>query len=350
MKRRINYENLTRRLILSLVFSFFVFIILLITSLLLGLLVYLAAKNGLLEQPAKKGPFSLLFLFMLISIIVGTIVSFFFGHFPLRPVNKIIDATNRLSKGDFSTRLNLRHPSPFYDLSLSFNKMAEELGTIELLRSDFINNFSHEFKTPIVSIKGFVEILKYADLTYEEQQEYLDIIISEADRLSSLSTSVLNLSHVEKQTILHQTVSYNLAEQIRKCIVLLQNQWESKNLIINADFDDVTILGNEEMLNQVWVNLLNNAIKFSPKDSELTITITISEQQIEITIHNWGTPIPPDALPHIFNKFYQVDTTHTTPGNGLGLTIVKKIVELHKGVVTCSSSECGTSFTVTIPN
>jgi len=183
MRREKNYDNIAKHLILSLVFTFFVFIILLITSVLLGLLIYFALQSGLLEQPTKREPFFILLLFMLLSIIVGTIISFFLGHFPLRPVNKVIDAINKLSKGDFSTRLHIRHPSPFYELSESFNKMAEELGTIELLRSDFINNFSHEFKTPIVSIKGFVEILKYSDLTYEEQQEYLDIIISEADRL-----------------------------------------------------------------------------------------------------------------------------------------------------------------------
>ena len=248
MRKKINYNSIARHLILSLMFSFVVFLILSITAFLIGIFFYFSLKSGLLNTSTFKGPFPLISIYLFTSIVLGTIVSFLFGYFPLKPVNKVIDAINKLATGDFSTRLNIKHPSPFLNLSISFNTMAEELSNIELLRSDFINNFSHEFKTPIVSIKGFVEILKCNDLSNEERQEYLDIILMESDRLSSLATNVLNLSNIERQTIIPKKTHFNLGEQIRKCIVIFQSQWESKDITINAEVDDITIYANEEML------------------------------------------------------------------------------------------------------
>jgi signal transduction histidine kinase len=161
---------------------------------------------------------------------VGTIVTLIFGRVPLKPLRKVITAINQLARGDFTTRLNVSHPPELKELADSFNCMAQELGGIEMLRTDFVNNFSHEFKTPIVSIKGFAEMLKHENLPATEKNDFLDVIISESERLASLATNILNLSKVENQTILTDTSNYNLSEQIRRCIVILEKNGKTKIL------------------------------------------------------------------------------------------------------------------------
>lgn len=228
--------------------------------------------------------------------------------------------------------------------------MAEELGGIEVLRTDFINNFSHEFKTPIISIKGFAEILKDDDLSKEEKNEYLDIIIEESKRLSSLATNVLNLSKIETQVILNDIQRFNIGEQIRQSILLLDSKFQAKNILLDINIEDCYINGNKEMLNQVWVNLLENAIKFNRENGIVSVNIKKKEENIFIHISDTGLGIAKESIPKIFDKFYQVDTSHSTNGNGLGLAIVKKIVELHNGTIKCDSIVSkGSKFTIMLP-
>jgi signal transduction histidine kinase len=228
--------------------------------------------------------------------------------------------------------------------------MAEELGGIEILRTDFINNFSHEFRTPIVSIKGFAEILKDDELSKEERNEYLDIVIEESTRLTVLASNVLNLSKVEAQTILTDRQPFNVGEQIRQCVLLLHSKLEKKDISFTANVQDYKVLGNKEMLNQVWLNLLDNAIKFTPEHGEIGVTMRQIEDKVEITFRDNGAGISHNALPRVFDKFYQQDTSHSTAGNGLGLTIVRKIIELHNGTITCDSAPLqGTTFTMLLP-
>lgn len=349
MKKR--NERFRSRIGLTALFSMIVFVIFLITALIMGAFIAIAMQFGLGDQFVQRGPFIPVLMLLLISVIVGTVVSFMISKFPLRPIRKLIAATNRLADGDFSVRLEKarRMPPEFVELTESFNRMAQELGNIEMLRTDFVNNFSHEFKTPIVSIKGFAEMLKYGNLTDEEQNEYLDIVISESSRLSSLATNVLNLSKIEGQTILSEQQKFNVGEQIRGSIILLQPKWEAKHLEVSVDGEDLFFVGNEDLLGQVWVNLLDNAIKFSPENERITISIGNEVSEVIISIYNSGAVIPFEAQHHIFDKFYQVDTSHATSGNGLGLTLVKKIVELHRGNVSCESSDAGTTFTVRLP-
>lgn len=331
-------------------FGISIFIINLITTIITGFLMYLSFFLGILNENTIENVMVLPIMTLIASIIIGVIVSACSSRIVLKNVREFITATDKLSKGDFSARLNIKRPPEFKVLSKNFNKMAEELGGIEVLRTDFINNFSHEFKTPIISIKGFAEILKDDELPKEEKNEYLDIIIEESKRLTSLATNVLNLSKIETQVILKDIQRFNMGEQIRQSILLLDSKFESKNILLDVNIQDCYINGNKEMLNQVWVNLLDNAIKFNNKNGMVSINMKREENNILITIIDTGVGINKEAINKIFDKFYQEDTSHATNGNGLGLSIVKKIIELHGGTIQCDSIVSkGTKFTVTIP-
>ena len=278
------------RIGLPLFFSAAVFVILLITSLIIVmtgiLLIRINALN--IAKISRHEPLVPVFLLLIISVLVGTVVSFVISRFPLKPVRRIIDVTNRLAAGDFSARLKLPGPSAFTELATSFNRMAEELGGIELLRTDFVNHFSHEFKTPIVSIKGFAEELKHEDLTPEQRNEYLDIIISESSRLAALATNVLNLSRVEKQTILTDPARFDLSEQVRRCILLFESKWEQRRLDLTVELDEIAFTGDEELLSQVWLNLIDNAVKFTPEGGSVEIRLKRMDNAACFTISDDG--------------------------------------------------------------
>lgn len=334
---------------LALLFAFIIFVIMLVTmTLLFGIFIVLNHFEMFSSISTRK-PLTPIFVFAVVSVLVGTIISMIFSRIPLSPIREIVSAADRLAEGDFSVRVRLKGPKEFQKLNKSFNHMAEELGGIEILRSDFINNFSHEFKTPIVSMRGFAKMLKYNDLTKEERDEYLDIIINESDRLSELATNVLNLSKIENQSIVTDKTRFNVSEQIRRVVVLLEKRWIEKNIEIAFDCDEIFLYGNEELLKQVWINLLDNAIKFSAPDSIIDIQVIQDQKNLKISISDQGNGMTEDTRKRIFDKFYQGDTSHATKGNGLGLTIAKKIVELHEGKIQITKSDqSGTTFEVVL--
>jgi signal transduction histidine kinase len=341
---------LRRRLSLTIIFSSIVFTIFMITAMIVGAISFFIIRAGLVQRFERNGMIIPVLVLMLASIIVGTVVAMIISRIPLNPVRKVIEAINQLAKGDFSARLQIARPPEFRELADSFNRMAQELGSIEMLRVDFINNFSHEFKTPIVSIKGFAEMLRHDDLTAAERNEYLGIIISESDRLASLATHVLDLSKIENQAILTESTSFNLAEQVRRCILVLETQWEKKGISFSVDIEDVSFTGNEELMSQVWINLLDNAIKFSPQQGSIDVSLKLAAHQVIAVIRDNGCGIGEEAARHVFDKFYQADPSLAGGGYGLGLALARKIVELHKGTITCTSQAgAGTSFVVVLP-
>lgn len=347
-------EEQRQRLSLTLLFTGLVFLFLLITTVIIVCVILILLHQGVLRLgEGNLRTNGLVAILLLISVIVGTGITFAIGRFPLRPVNDIINAMNRLAAGDYRTRLQFTGPLAKYpvaeELSDSFNKMASELENTEMLRADFINNFSHEFKTPIVSIAGFAKLLKKGKLSPEEQREYLDIIEDESLRLSAMATNVLNLTKVENQTILTGVTEYNLSEQLRNCVLLLESKWSRKNLELNVDFEEHTIHANEELMKQVWVNLLDNAIKFAPEDGLVEVAIFEDEGSISVSVINSGSEIPAESRDRIFQKFYQADESHASEGNGIGLAIVQKVIQLHNGHVDVDSREGRTVFTVTMP-
>lgn len=340
---------------LLLMFVLVVFLALLINTTVTLVAVYLLERNeviSIIGVPADQmGRLTL--LYAAFSVPVGILVTVIATKFPLKPIRNLIDSMDRLASGDFKTRVNVgpimkRYPS-FVVVSESFNKMAEQLENTELLRMDFINNISHEFKTPIVSIAGFAKLLKRGNLTQEQTQEYLSIIEEESVRLSSLATNVLNLTKVENQTILTDTSVYNLSEQIRSCMLLLERKWENRDLDWQLAFEEHEICGNEDLLKQVWINLLDNAIKFTPDGNLIAVQIREKGDRICVVVRNTGSEIPAQHQKKIFNKFYQADESHSTQGNGIGLAIVKRIAQLHGGTVWVESENRETCFTVEIP-
>lgn len=343
------------RLALTLSLSVFVFIINTVALLFAIVLVYCLTRLGAIDMSSgQMGLSAVLTVISLTSLVIGFLLTVFTSKIPLRPVNSLVDQLNRLSEGDFGARLHFgrtasSHPT-FQQIEMSFNRAAEELEHTEMLRSDFINNFSHEFKTPIVSIAGFAKLLRRGNLTEEQRAEYLSVIEAESLRLSALANNVLSLTRVENQTILTDISEFNLSEQIRGAVLLLADKWTAKDLNIDLSFDECLVRANYELLKQLWINLLDNAVKFSPQNGTVTVEMTETDRSVTVTVTNSGRDIPPESLAHIFNKFYQADESHSSEGNGIGLAIVKRVCELHGGSVDACSDGGLTKFTVTLPH
>lgn len=343
------------RLALTLLFTGLVLCFMLLTLLIVGVVVYLLVYLGILTGSDHSLPAAaqIIIVFGLSALVLGAGITFFLGKFPMKAVNRLINQMNRLAAGDYRARLDYgsfwgRYPT-FQEVSSSFNRMAAELESTELLRSDFINNFSHEFKTPIVSIVGFTKLLRRGNLTAQQKEDYLRIMEDEALRLSQMATNVLALTRVENQTILTNVTQFNLSEQIRSCILLLSEAWEEKGIEFGLDFGEYTICANEELLRQVWRNILENAIKFTPRLGFIEVKIVQESDTIAVSILNTGSEIAPEQQKKIFRKFYQADESHAAEGNGLGLAIVKRITELHEGEVSVHCAPGATTFTVTLP-
>lgn len=337
-----------------LVFVVIVFLAILLHSIVSGFIAYILVECGLLNvfdgNSVDTGDF--LVLSAIISVPIGLLISIGFSKVTLKPVRDLISGMDQLAGGDFHARVPvdstaLSFPT-FSKACASFNQMAQELESTEMLRNDFIDNFSHEFKTPIVSIAGFAKLLRRGNLSQQDQAAYIRVIEEESLRLAYMATNVLNLTRVENQSILTDVTGFNLSEQIRSCILLLESKWEPKALAFNLEFEEQSISANEEMLKQVWINLLDNAIKFSPEGGEITVGLQCCDKRIDVFIRNYGAPIPPEAQRRIFQKFYQADESHAGEGNGVGLAIVKRIVELHKGTVSVCC-DGATTFTVSLP-
>ncbi len=289
---------------------------------------------------------------ILVSFFIGMILTMIIVKLPLRPIGSIISAIDTLADGDFTVRIPDNYSlSPLRALAQSVNRLAEELGNTELLRNDFIDDFSHEFKTPIVSIRGFARILKSGNCTEEEKNEYLDIILEESTRLTSLSTNVLNLNRIEKQTIRTNNQTFNFAELVRRVILMLETKWVKKNINLDIDLEELDFYGDPDLLSQLCINLIDNAIKFSPKEGDVGITLkpaslpnsskdkkTSSMHGIVFTVSDHGDGISEEEQKHIFDKFYQGDASRSTEGNGLGLSVVQKIVSLYDGEITVDSA------------
>ena len=336
----------TSHLIMIAIFAMMVFFILMITMLLVGSVVYVLAKTGIIRVPNLG---VLLVTIAIASIVVGTILSAILGKIPMRPVYNLINGLNTLAAGNYNVRLDMKLPKAGKYLEDSFNILAEELQNTEMLRSDFVNNFSHEFKTPLVSIKGFARLLQKENLPEEKKQKYISIILEESSRLADMATKVLDLTKLENQSILTDVTEYNLSEQLRESILLLEKKWMEKELDISAEFGECQVYANQEMLKQVWINLLDNAIKYSIPGGTVAVCISRQEKSISVSVTNHGSTIKDEEKERIFHKFYQGENASTEKGNGIGLAIVRRIVELHNGAVQVDSKESQTTFTVTLP-
>lgn len=290
------------------------------------------------------------------TFILSAIISLFFtlvmGRKVLKPVEDLIKATKKVAKGDLNVHLSEDYKkSAISDVNIHFNKMVRELRGIETFKNDFIVNVSHEFKTPIAAIEGYATLLQDKDLSEAEHDEYTKMIIESSRQLSILSSNILKLSKLENQEIIAKPTIYKLDEQIRQALLLLEVNWSKKNLELDIDLPTIKFLGSEELLIQVWVNLLSNAIKFTPENGSIHITMKQIEKQIVLKISDTGIGMTEDIKKHIFEKFYQGNKNRNVEGNGLGLTLVKRIIDLCNGEIEVQSEAGkGSTFTVKLEN
>ena len=330
-----------------------IFLILLLSILLGGVILLVLYNTGVMDEISEINFVRSFYILSAVSLVLGTLLTALFSSRLLRPFNDLIEGMQQLSKGRFDTRISMDMPvakKEFRNISDNFNAMAENLGRVEVLHNDFINDFAHEFKTPIVSVKGFAKILKNKNLSEEERQEYLDIIISEADRLTTLSKNVLTLSKVENRMALYNATEFDVTEQIRNAIIMLQNKWQNKNQELNIELEECRMRGNEELLDLVWINLIDNAIKYTPENGIIYIGLLDKGDSVQFVIKDNGKGISKDVQKRMFDKFYQGDASHSSEGNGIGLTLVSKVVQLHRGIINVESKvSVGTTFIVSLP-
>lgn len=318
----------------------------LVLSLVLALLVdyiYVQLIEGIFSLPKPVE-------YILIMLAVGIFATFFISRWYIEPVKKIVIAMERVADGDFTYRLDIPHSAKeIQEIYSGFNMMAQELHSIEILQSDFVSNVSHEFKTPINAIEGYSMLLQDEENLTLEQKEYVNKIIFNTRRISTLTGSILLLSKLENQSIIQNKTQFPLDEQIRKSILALEPEWEKKDIEFDIDLDDTDFLGNEALLRHVWDNLISNAIKFSPYGGLITIRLRSTDKTVIFTVSDNGIGITDEGKKHIFDKFYQEDSSHKEKGNGLGLALVKKIVDLEGGSIKVKNNDDkGCTFTVVL--
>lgn len=284
------------------------------------------------------------------SLGIGVSLILIMASHIINPLRKITEATKKVATGNLKVKVDVDRKDEIGELAQNFNIMVDELNSIEYLRKDFISNISHELKTPIASIQGFAKLLSDDNLSKEEKEEYINIILEETQRLSNLSSNMLKLSKLEKQEIVTNKTEYRLDNQIRKAIIMLDEKINSKKIKISLDSSEVSIYEDEDLIMEIWINLINNAIKYSNENGEIKIKVIEEENDVKVSIKDEGIGIPKDKQERIFEKFYQVENSRTGEGSGLGLAIVKRIIDLIKGEIEVESKEKqGTKIIVSIP-
>lgn len=334
---------------LGLVFSVIIFLITVISAIISAMLAMTFRLDSF--SPTNKVLWPIINLYA-VSVIVGTAISAVVGKRILSPLVKFSGSLMEVGKGNFNIKLdeNKYHIEELKEMSQNFNIMVRELNNIETFRSDFIANVSHEFKTPLASIEGYTMLLQSDNLTEEEKNEYTKKILSNTKRLSNLVGIILQISRLENQGIIAEKNKFKLDEQLRQTLLLFESKWTSKNIDLDLDLDSITFYGNEELLMQVWANLFSNAIKFTPNNGTIACTLKRSNRFIITTISDNGIGISEDVQKHIFEKFYQGDKSHSSEGNGLGLALVKRIIDLCGGTIEVQSElGAGSTFTVKLP-
>ena len=300
----------------------------------------------------EKTFMSSIFIAVVCMLIAGSITFLVIADIIVKPVSRLTKATNELSKGNYRVRVNYAGTDEIATLNRSFNLMAQQLAKQEETRQQFISDVSHEFQTPLTAIQGFATILKNEDLPEALRKKYADIILFHSKRLSGLSKNMLQLTLLEGEDVKMELSEYSLVEQMKRVIETQDNLAISKDIEIEfiEPKNDIVIFADEARLEQVWTNLLNNAIKYTDDHGVVTINMKKTVKFVEVSIQDTGIGMSKEAISHIFERFYRSDKSRSIEGNGLGLSIVKRIVELHHGTIDVSSIEDGGSeFSVKLP-
>lgn len=332
-------------------FTKFVFLVLLGSSIVVALLTFLLESIGLLTRFNISLPIRIMGIYG-VSLIFGAVITVSISKYVLRPINTLSDAMKKVAGGDFSVKLNEDVTTAFiHQLNADFNHMVHELSTVGTLRNDFISNVSHEFKTPLAAIEGYAVLLQDDTLSVEDRKEYTERILFSSRRLSTLVANILAISKIDNETMPLPHTVYRIDEQIRRNILSLEPKWISKNIEFELNMENSELDAVEALMNHVFINLLDNAIKFSPEGGIIYISLTQNDKEVNFCIANSSPAISEETMKHMFEKFYQGDTSHKSEGNGLGLALVKKIISLHGGSIEVRNTSDGlVEFNVIIPN
>ncbi len=293
-------------------------------------------------------------VFLLAMLLVFCLVFCYFYHH-ITKINDAIkaleEATDRVAKGNFDVEVELTTNDDINSFIVNFNKMVRELDNMETLKEDFISNVSHEFKTPLTVIQSYSKALQNPELDPETRKAYGAVLDQNIRKLSTLTTNILSLSRLENQEIALNKKSFLIDEQIRQSILSLEPQWSKKNIEFKLDLPKTEFFGPEELIEQVWQNIIGNAVKFSNDGGEIAISISKTDDDVHIAISDNGIGMDEATAAKVFDKFYQGDTSHSSDGNGLGLALVSRIIKICGGLVSVKSEVGkGTTFFVTLPN
>ena len=331
-----------RQVALRLYYTVIVFYILFVTMVLVGGFCLLLVSAGVVVN-LNYLP---IIIVCVISILVGTLLSAYISRRIFEPMLRLSEASKQVARGDFSVRVDTdTQINEIRETCENFNAMVENLSRIETLSNDFVANVSHEFKTPITAIEGYAMLLQDPSLSEEERDDCVERILKNTGRLSDLVGHILTLSKIENRSGALERRPFRLDEQIRRAIVELEPKWSAKNCGLAVELPLILYDGNEGLLAQVWTNLLDNAVKFSPEGGVISVTAREEEKRVLVSVGDQGPGVARENLAHIFDKFYQADTSHRAEGNGLGLALVREIAKVHGGNVSVENKE-GAVFTV----
>lgn len=304
------------------------------------------ANSGAIDWPQMLGIISIWILILgVFEILQYRLVK--------RHLEKICNMIERLAHGEYGEKLKVTRFTVFRSLSNDVNLLSEELKEVQMFRNDFVNSYSHEFKTPIASINGFAQLLLTDDtLDMETRKKYLRIIADESNRLTSLASDTILLSQLDTQKIITDKKLYSLDEQLRRCVIMFSNDWMAKNIEVTGDgINEVTYYGNEDLMQHIWINLIHNAIKFTPENGKISVSSRTENGKIYVSISDTGIGMTPENAQRIFDKYYRENRNSTDKGLGLGLSIAQKIVRLCGGKIHVESQPGeGSTFTVELPH
>lgn len=289
---------------------------------------------GLLNQVHEKLVIPDYVMVIIITLVSGFLLSFLVGYLILLPINRLKAAMNEVTEGNLD--VNIKEKSIFdevEDMNHYFNMMMNELRKIETIQSDFVSNVSHEFKTPLNAIEGYLTLLSYDDISDEEKKSIIEKIYFNTQRMNELVNNVLLLSKIESSGVNREKKLFSLDEQIRKSIIYLEPKWAKKNIEFDVNLEEIYYNENEGILAHVWNNLISNAIKFTPEESKIKIVLKIENDIIIFSVLDEGPGVDESDISSLFRKFYQGDTSHKQEGNGLGLSLVKQIIDLYGGKI-----------------
>ena len=333
-------------------FHHIIFLLTVVYMMLTGLCFLLLLRGGRLYF-FLRNPLAIILAFYVFSFIIATVLTLYISRYILSPVEQLSDASKKVAHGDFTVQIPLDSDSDELNVTISnFNSMVRELRSIETLRDDFIANVSHEFKTPLSAIEGYAMLLQEKNLGDKEREECARKILQSTARLNDLTGNILLLSKLDNQNYPQENTTFSLDEQIRQAILMFESVWTKKQIDIDCDMPDVSFVGPQSLLNHVWINLIGNAVKFVKGDGSgrITVRLTPNEKNVVVTVADNGIGMDDKTIAHIFEKFYQGDTSRRSSGNGLGLALCKKIVESLHGTITAKGTPGeGSVFTVVLP-